>query len=296
MPDDRWRDDDDDQRSWGSERNLHSGQMGGHEGGYGYGRMSQYGKRERSGRDYDSERQGRGSQSGYGGSYRRGGQDYGSGLDYDRSRDGGYGSWSQEYGYGNSGYSGSGYNDRGPDPGRYGSGSGYHGFGRSRSYGGSTSRGNDDNERGFMEKASDEVSSWFGDESAERRRDQDKRGGHYGRGPKGYTRSDDRIREDVNDKLTDDWRVDASEIDVSVSEGEVTLTGTVNSRDEKRRAEDCAEGISGVKHVQNNIRVHSGSSSPSTGSNSGSNMVSASGSSGSSTTGSSTSSRKESRS
>ncbi|MGE0724770.1 MAG: BON domain-containing protein [Alphaproteobacteria bacterium] len=81
------------------------------------------------------------------------------------------------------------------------------------------------------------------------------RGGHYGRGPRGYMRSDDRIREDVNDCLTDDWRVDATNVEVAVASCEVTLSGTVNSREEKRRAEDLAEDVSGVKHVQNNLRV-----------------------------------------
>lgn len=52
--------------------------------------------------------------------------------------------------------------------------------------------------------------------------------------------------------------VDASEIEVSVEKSEVTLTGTVQSRDQRRRAEDCVESISGVKHVQNNLRVEQG--------------------------------------
>jgi hypothetical protein len=78
---------------------------------------------------------------------------------------------------------------------------------------------------------------------------------HTGKGPKGYTRSDARIREDVCDRLTDDAQIDASEIDVKVSNCEVTLAGTVDNREEKRRAEDCAESVSGVRNVQNNIRV-----------------------------------------
>jgi hypothetical protein len=79
---------------------------------------------------------------------------------------------------------------------------------------------------------------------------------HRGKGPKDYRRSDDRIREDVSDKLADDDRVDASEIEVMVNNAEVTLTGTVDSREAKRRAEDVAEQVSGVQHVQNNIRVN----------------------------------------
>lgn len=82
-------------------------------------------------------------------------------------------------------------------------------------------------------------------------------GPHRGRGPKGYKRSDDRIREDLSDRLSDDASLDASNIEVSVSKGEVTLSGTVDSREAKRRAEDCAEACSGVDHVQNNLRVKS---------------------------------------
>ena len=59
----------------------------------------------------------------------------------------------------------------------------------------------------------------------------------------------------MNDNLTDDWGVDAGNITVKVSNGEVTLEGTVSTRLQKRRAEDCAEEVSGVKNVQNNLRV-----------------------------------------
>jgi CBS domain-containing protein len=82
-----------------------------------------------------------------------------------------------------------------------------------------------------------------------------RRGEHAGRGPRGYGRSDDRIREDINERLTDDAMIDASEIEVEVRDGEATLTGTVRVRSEKRRAEDIAESVRGVKHVQNNLRV-----------------------------------------
>ena len=78
---------------------------------------------------------------------------------------------------------------------------------------------------------------------------------HRGRGPRGYVRSDERINEDVHDRLTEDWVLDASDIAVSVSGGEVTMDGTVASRQDKRRAEDIVDGISGVTHVQNNLRV-----------------------------------------
>lgn len=78
---------------------------------------------------------------------------------------------------------------------------------------------------------------------------------YAGRGPKDYRRSDERVREEVCDRMTDDPMLDASEISVQVSEGVVTLSGSVASRDQKRRAEDVAERISGVKDVTNQLRV-----------------------------------------
>lgn len=115
-------------------------------------------------------------------------------------------------------------------------------------------------ERGWWDRASDEVSSWFGDDEAEMRRRADERHEmrHQGVGPKGYRRSDERIREDVSDRLTDDAYIDASQITVTVKDGEVTLDGNVDSRFARRRSEDMTEAVSGVGHVQNNLRVTSG--------------------------------------
>jgi osmotically-inducible protein OsmY len=80
---------------------------------------------------------------------------------------------------------------------------------------------------------------------------------YSGRGPRGYQRSDDRIREDVCDRLTDDPRIDASDIEVNVKGGELTLSGSVRTRDEKRFAEDLAERLSGIREVNNNLKVKS---------------------------------------
>lgn len=134
----------------------------------------------------------------------------------------------------------------------------YREFRRDAGYGGPGARdryGREEN-RGWFERAADEVSSWFGDDEAQQRREHDAiAGGNRGRGPKGYLRSDERIREDVCDRLTDDSLVDASDVEVAVMGSEVTLSGTVQSREERRRAEDCAERVLGVAHVQNNLRI-----------------------------------------
>lgn len=109
----------------------------------------------------------------------------------------------------------------------------------------------DQHDRGFFERAGDEIASWFGDDDAARRREAD----HRGSGPQNYARSDERILDDVCDHLTEDRYVDARNVTVTVQEREVTLDGTVSSKAAKRRAEDCADAVSGVRHVQNNLRV-----------------------------------------
>ena len=85
---------------------------------------------------------------------------------------------------------------------------------------------------------------------------QPQRGPHRGKGPTSYTRSDERIRELICEALTDDEHIDASHIEVAVKGGEVTLTGTVEDRRAKRLAEDIADRCSGVKDIQNQLRVH----------------------------------------
>lgn len=84
---------------------------------------------------------------------------------------------------------------------------------------------------------------------------QESRGEFAGRGPKDYRRSDERLREDVCDRLTDDPSIDASEIRITVKDGDVTLEGTVSDRRAKRAAEDCVESVSGVQQVDNRLRV-----------------------------------------
>jgi hypothetical protein len=81
------------------------------------------------------------------------------------------------------------------------------------------------------------------------------RGQYYGTGPSNYTRSDDRIQEDVNDRLTWDGRIDASDVNVDVNDGVVTLTGSVDRRWDKRIAEDDADDVMGVVDVNNQLRV-----------------------------------------
>ncbi len=78
-----------------------------------------------------------------------------------------------------------------------------------------------------------------------------------GKGPRNYTRSDERITEDLCERLTEDHDIDASDIEVKVSQGTATLEGTVSQRWMKHRAEDVADSCSGVRNVENRIKVQS---------------------------------------
>ncbi|HEX6184469.1 MAG TPA: BON domain-containing protein, partial [Pyrinomonadaceae bacterium] len=123
-------------------------------------------------------------------------------------------------------------------------------------------RGDDRGAGSWLDRAADQVRSWFGgdDDADDRGRRHELRGrgeGRFrGRGPRNYRRSDERVREEVCDRLTDNEWLDASEVEVNVAAGEVFLTGAVDSRYAKRIAESIAESVTGVTNVQNNLRVH----------------------------------------
>lgn len=82
-----------------------------------------------------------------------------------------------------------------------------------------------------------------------------RQGEHSGKGPKGYRRSDERIREDVCECLWQSGDIDARNIDLEVNNGEVTLKGTVHTRREKRLAEDLLERVLGVVDIHNHLRT-----------------------------------------
>jgi osmotically-inducible protein OsmY len=184
---------------------------------------------------------------------------YGPEYNYGRGEPwygGGYGYQGQDRGYGNQGF------DRGYGYGAYGGYErGYPGYG-GYGYGGYTGYGGYGNDAGEWRGAGgmgyeSGTSRYLGGTQTQGRWGQQS---HAGRGPRNYQRSDDRIEEDVNEALTRHPGLDASEIDVKVQNGEVTLTGTVDSRQDKRMAEDAAESCSGVRDVHNQLRVSSSGS------------------------------------
>jgi hypothetical protein len=83
-------------------------------------------------------------------------------------------------------------------------------------------------------------------------------GQHSGKGPKGWKRSDERITEDVNEALARHPELDASDIEVTVMDREVKLSGIVEDRGQKRLAEDIAEDVFGVEDVNNDLKIRHG--------------------------------------
>lgn len=81
------------------------------------------------------------------------------------------------------------------------------------------------------------------------------RGPHYGKGPKGYKRSDDRVREEVCDCIARQGHIDASDVEVNVENGTVVLSGTVGQRHHKRVLEQMVERLHGVDDVRNELRL-----------------------------------------
>jgi hypothetical protein len=81
------------------------------------------------------------------------------------------------------------------------------------------------------------------------------RGPYAGVGPRGYRRSDERIRDDVCERFTEHGLLDPTDVEITVREGEVLLTGSVATRAQKRLAEDIADLVFGVVEVHNHLHV-----------------------------------------
>jgi osmotically-inducible protein OsmY len=247
-------------RSWGS-----GGARGGYGGGAYYagerrpwgGSWASRGQEGVGERGYSEREFGTGGGYDYGHEaerYGRGGQDVG------RER-GGWpggresGAWRQERG----GWSGSRQSGwRGQEGGGWsGGGRGDYGFGEQRYAGEGDEYGRYEEfgDAGSRSQSFGGMPRGFGSQGSRRGQLMGQQGRFSGRGPKGYQRSDERIREDVCDRLMSDGEIDASNLTVQVKSGEVTLEGSVDSKEAKRCAEDIAEDVSGVREVQNRLRV-----------------------------------------
>jgi hypothetical protein len=77
----------------------------------------------------------------------------------------------------------------------------------------------------------------------------------YPMGPKGYQRSDERLREEISERLMEAYHIDSSDVTVQVLGARVVLEGTVPDRHMKHAIEDLADAAPGVQDVENRIRV-----------------------------------------
>ena len=102
-------------------------------------------------------------------------------------------------------------------------------------------------------------------------------GPYRGRGPRNYRRSQERILEDINERLTYDSQIDASGIEVRCADGKVVLEGEVDGRWMKHRAEDIAEACAGSLEIDNRLRVRRGEHREASGARSASSINDAAG-------------------
>lgn len=69
------------------------------------------------------------------------------------------------------------------------------------------------------------------------------------------TRNDERIKRDVAAQLSRNSRVDSGAVNVEVTDGEVTLSGTLPSLSVCMAAVEMSESVAGVRSVKNNLKV-----------------------------------------
>lgn len=77
----------------------------------------------------------------------------------------------------------------------------------------------------------------------------------YPQGPKGYQRSDERMKEDISERLMESHYIDCSDVSLEVRGGKVVLEGTVPSRHMKHEIEDLVDNCPGVQDIDNRVRV-----------------------------------------
>jgi osmotically-inducible protein OsmY len=249
--------------------------------GSGYAEETGYRREGRNERD-DSGAQQRGyPYQGSGPGRGRGAQsfDYNRGDDYGREQQDSYSEWVGTRGR-DEADDGGGYYGTGHQGGGFGTAAGSRAISRSPYeptssgidfYGRSTDRGADSRwqsqgQRGGRDYGGERGGSGYGGQSdyGSQRYGTESYGGRQqsfrGRGPKGYQRSDERLKELVCETLMEDPDIDAGEVSIEVSGGVVTLTGTAEDRRTKYLIEEAAESVSGVKDINNQLRLRAQSS------------------------------------
>jgi hypothetical protein len=76
--------------------------------------------------------------------------------------------------------------------------------------------------------------------------------------PRAEDSSDERIREEIRQRLMLHTDFDATDIDVSIKDDTVILTGMVEDQEAKRLAEYVAEDVLGERKLENRLKVRHG--------------------------------------
>jgi hypothetical protein len=79
-------------------------------------------------------------------------------------------------------------------------------------------------------------------------------GPRLARGAKGWRRPDARILDEVSERIAL-CGADASDVEIRVEDGVVTLAGTARSREDRRLMEEVASEVFGVEDVYGLLRV-----------------------------------------
>jgi osmotically-inducible protein OsmY len=95
----------------------------------------------------------------------------------------------------------------------------------------------------------------WGEEQFRAERNEEQRRQQTGRVKRGHRRPDETLAQEIREILTHDPELNATEIEVEVEGGAVTLTGVVDGSDAKLLAEELVETLAGVREVHNRLRV-----------------------------------------
>ena len=87
----------------------------------------------------------------------------------------------------------------------------------------------------------------------ERREEQARR--QTNSGPRGRRRTDESLAEEIREILTADPELEATDIEVEVEDGAVTLRGLVVDSDARLLAEELVETLPGVREVHNRLQA-----------------------------------------
>jgi osmotically-inducible protein OsmY len=241
----QWNAGTDQTSGWGQGTNTRSGR---HQG------MTPYGVSDQGFGDFGNERYGQTYDQTYGQTYGQGNQSQG---------------WNRRQGGSGYGYRGGNYgqNQTYGQTGQYGYGGYGSGYGQGQTFGQTGQNWSQDWDQGWNQGQGNRTGTGMSGQGYG--------GGSYGRtvvspsgtgtwgsqtwqGPhtgKGPARSDDRVADEIRQRLTHHPHLDASNVDVAVQGGEVTLTGSVDSRQSKRMAEQVADSVMGVRDVHNNLTI-----------------------------------------